>query len=323
MRGRIIKGLGGLYEVSAENEDGGIIFAKPRGVFRNRDIKPFIGDICEIGEITRGAGKTPDNPAVIAEILPRKNLLPRPPAANIDNILIVADVSRIESEMPLLTRRLVYFESIARKAGNIRILIAATKRDLVTRAEDYEKRGLREFFDLYESRRYYRKYWTSMTAGRLRAVKSRYAARLYGRTTLLAGSSGAGKSTLVNALTGTERAETGEVGKGSRGRQTTRHVELIPLPLGKTAGSFILDTPGFSSVDLSGVTRGELPGLFPEFRPFLGKCGFRDCRHVNEPGCAVREKVAYSVTDAHISRANGEISTERYESYLKLYEQLQ
>ncbi|MDD6736113.1 MAG: ribosome small subunit-dependent GTPase A [Clostridiales bacterium] len=279
MKGKIIKGIGGFYYVKAA--DNTVYECKARGIFRKDGIKPYIGDDVEI--------ETDGEKGSIKEILPRRNSLIRPPVANIDLIVIVAAAANPEPNLFMLDKLLVSAE-----INEITPIILINKTDI--------KDGS-EIFSIYKE--------TGYTVLSVCAAQDKTLSCLIpfleGKTAAFAGLSGVGKSTILNTLTGNE-LETGSVSeKIKRGRHTTRHVELMELK----SGGHVLDTPGFSSFEISGIKSGELYKYFPEIRRLSGMCRFKGCSHINEPDCTVKEHVE-----------NGRIAVSRYESYKELYNQL-
>lgn len=278
MTGIIIKGIGGFYYVEA---DGAVYECKARGVFRKKRITPAIGDRVEI-EVKNGKGS-------ITEIYERKTMLLRPAAANIDAMMLVIAAASPDPNLFLADKMLINAE-----INGIKPIICINKTDLA----DYE-----EIRDIYLKAGYD----VTAVSAETETIKDALMPYLKGRTTAFAGLSGVGKSTILSQLTG-GRLETGEVSeKIQRGRHTTRHVELFKL----AEDTFVMDTPGFSSLeitDISDITESELADCFPEISGVTG-CRFRGCSHINEPDCAVK---------ARLSR--GEIAPSRYESYKQLYE---
>ncbi len=278
MVGTIIKGIGGFYYVKAS---GNVYECKARGVFRKQKITPMIGDRVKI-ELIGEKGS-------IADILPRSSFLVRPPVANVDTMMLVAAVSSPDPNLPLIDKMLVNAE-----INNIEPAICINKTDLAKRAdieEAYSKAGYKIF---------------SVSAEKNEGIDE-LAKYLKGKTTAFAGLSGVGKSSLLNIITGGSM-ETGSVSeKIRRGRHTTRHVELFELP----NGGFVLDTPGFSSLEVEGIKAEDLWQYFPEMRDAQNKCRFRGCSHINEPDCYVKQLIE-----------NGEIAVSRYESYTELYNKL-
>lgn len=279
MNGKIIKGIGGFYYVKVPG--GETYECKARGIFRKDGIKPCIGDDVEI-DIKSGKGN-------INKIFPRRNQLVRPPVANIDILVIVAAAADPEPNLFLIDKLLVNAEICG-----ITPIILVNKTDLS---------------DGENLRRIYKN--TGYTLLSFSAAENENAdfllPHISGKTTAFAGMSGVGKSTILNLLTG-GNMETGSVSeKIKRGRHTTRHVELIELD----GGGHVLDTPGFSSFEVSGIKAVQLYEYFPEMRGLGDKCRFKGCSHISEPDCEVKQKVQ-----------NGEIAESRYESYKELYNQL-
>jgi ribosome biogenesis GTPase len=278
MVGTIIKGIGGFYYVKAS---GSVYECKARGIFRKQKITPMIGDKVSI-ELSGEKGS-------IAEILPRSSFLVRPPVANVDTMMLVVAAASPEPSMFLIDKMLVNAE-----INNIEPAICINKTDITRRddiAEIYKKAG-------------YKVFSVSAEKNDGTAELSEY---LRGRITAFAGLSGVGKSSLLNIITG-DMLETGSVSeKIQRGKHTTRHVELFEL----NDGGFVLDTPGFSSLEVEGIKAEDLWQYFPEMADTNDKCRFRGCSHINEPDCAVKAKAE-----------NGEIAASRYESYTELYNKL-
>lgn len=259
MKGRILKGVGGLYQVYGED---GIIPCRPRGKFRKNRISPIPGDIVEYSMSS--------DEGVIEDILTRSNELIRPLVANITQAFTVFAIKDPDLNLYLLFTYLTELER-----NGIRPLIVLNKKDKVT---DEEKENLRKIFDLipYE--------YMIVSTDDEKDVED-LKKRLDGEVTILCGPSGAGKSTLTNMIFGEEKMETGSVSeKIGRGKNTTKHTELI-----KINGGFIADTPGFSVMDLKISDHRELKDLFPEFSKFDDVCAFNGCLHYREPVCSVRE----------------------------------
>ena len=272
--GLIIKIVSNQYTV--HTEDGRDVVAVAMGKLRLGS-KPLVGDRVEYELI--------DDKYAIQKILPRTNYLVRPAIANVDQAMIV--MSAVEPDFSTqLVDKLIFLISYR----FIEPLIVITKMDLVKPddriyeyIEDYRKSG-----------------YTVITVGRDRDIEDVKAA-LKDKITVLTGQSGVGKSTIMNRLDEAFAAATQEISKSmGRGKHTTRHVQLYQV-----AGGLIADTPGFSSLDFSRIDALTLAGRIPDFHE-AGQCRFKDCKHVNEPNCRVKEKVE-----------RGEISRIRYRNYLE------
>ncbi|MBQ7584566.1 MAG: ribosome small subunit-dependent GTPase A [Lachnospiraceae bacterium] len=285
LEGRILKGVGGFYYVHTGE---GTYQCRARGLFRKQSLKPLAGDECII-ELTH----TDDVEGNVTEILPRRNSLVRPPVANIDQALVIFAAHSPEPVWSLLDRFLIMMER-----ARIPSVICINKDDL---AEAGEMEDMRRIY----APAGYRLIFTSAKEG---TGMEELMSILTDRVTSVAGPSGAGKSSIINALTGRELMETGEVSrKLGRGRQTTRHTELICLK----ENTFIFDSPGFSAMELPKMEEAELAGCFPEMRPYAGRCYYADCTHTHEPGCSIRE-----------AADDGRITRERYDSYTDIFEEL-
>lgn len=261
MRGKIVKGVGGFYEALS----GGVTYiCRARGKFRREGLTPHVGD--EI-EFTPGAG---DELGFVDAILPRRNALKRPAVANVDMLVLVTSLASPEPDLTLLDKLLVSARGIG-----VELLLVVNKCDLAPPGA-------------FESlARQYAGAVPGVLAMSARSGMGRDALleRLSGKCSCLAGQSGVGKSSILNCLFPGRNLETGSVSdKTSRGKQTTRHVELLLIP----GGGEVADTPGFSLMEVEGMDPAELPGRYPEFEAFEGKCRFSGCMHDAEPGCAVK-----------------------------------
>lgn len=286
MIGKIVKGIAGSYYVHVVGT--GIYECKAKGLFRYKNIKPLVGDNVEIDIISED--KKEGN---INRILERKNSLIRPAVANIDQVMVVFAVKSPAPNLNLLDRYLVMMES-----EGIEPVICFSKCDLIDTAfdeklkETYEKAGYRVVFI------------SSMNNLGIDEVKE----ILNGKTTAFAGPSGVGKSSLLNAIIPDANMETGEISKKiERGKHTTRHSEIFNL----RDDTYIMDTPGFSSVYVLEMEKEELKYCFPEFQDSEGKCRFNGCVHINEPDCNVKKKVD-----------ENKIANSRYENYLLMYDEI-
>lgn len=277
--GRIIKGIGGFYYVKAA--DNAVYECKARGIFRKDSIKPAIGDFVDIS-VENGKGS-------IEKIYDRTSYLIRPTVANIDVLVIVVASAEPDPNILLIDKLLVSSE----EAG-IAPVICINKTDVKSGDElsvIYEKAG----------------YPVVQISAKEDNIKDALLPYIKDKTSAFAGLSGVGKSTILNIITETD-LETGEISdKIKRGKHTTRHVELLELP----EGGYVLDTPGFSSFEVNTIKATELYKYFPEMSGYEDSCRFSGCCHINEPDCAIKEKVE-----------SGEIAKSRYESYKELFNQL-
>lgn len=275
--GKIIKGVGGNYYISTDEK---VIECKAMGKLR-RSLTPMVGDKVEIIIGRDGTGG-------IERIYPRKNFLIRPSVANIDSLLLVCAAASPAPDYTLIDKLLAIAAS-----KDIEGIVCVNKTDLVA---DDEAGAIADI---------YRKagYRAVVTCAKTESGIDEIISLIGGKTVAFAGLSGVGKSSLLSLVTG-RQLEVGDVSRIERGRHTTRHVELIPAHNG-----FVLDTPGFSRLEVEGIKSAELRLLFPEMANLEGQCRFRGCAHVAEPDCAVMQALE-----------NGEIAQSRYDSYRHMYD---
>lgn len=286
MTGKIIKGIAGFYYVNdGENR---VYQCRAKGIFRNRKIKPLVGDNVEFSILDEEAGE-----GNIDEILPRKNALVRPAAANVDQALVLFALTQPSPNLNLLDRFLVMMAM-----EEIPVVICFNKADLGDGAmeEEYKK--------IYEGASYEVHFISARTDLGMDQVRE----LLRGRTTVLAGPSGVGKSSLTNRIQPKASMETGGISrKIERGKHTTRHSELFFVE----KDTYMMDTPGFSSMYTPEIEASELKEFFSEFAEFEDECRFLGCVHIGERVCGVKEAVK-----------EGKISLSRYENYRLIYEEL-
>lgn len=293
MRGKILKGIAGFYYIETVEEK--IYECKAKGIFRKDNIKPLVGDDANIDIIDEE--KRLGN---ITEILPRKSQLLRPPVANVDQAVILFAIVKPNPSFNLLDRFLIMM-----RGQNLPVIICFNKQDIATKEEQeeltkaYEKCGYKVLFISVKEEK---------GLDELKAL-------LKGKTTTLAGPSGVGKSSLLNKLVPDADMQTGELSKKiERGKNTTRHSELFyvkELSDGDGFDTFVIDTPGFTSLELRDVTKEKLMEYYPEFEEYEPQCRFGGCSHIAEPDCGVKKALE-----------EGKISKVRYENYKVLYDEL-
>ncbi|WP_373216053.1 ribosome small subunit-dependent GTPase A [Ruminococcus sp. 5_1_39BFAA] len=286
MRGKIIKGIAGFYYIYAEN--GETYECKAKGIFRKDNFKPLVGDDVEIAVLDEK-----EKEGSVTAILPRKNSLIRPAVANVDQAFVIFAMEDPKPNFLLLDRFLVMMEQ-----QEIPVVVCFNKKDLASEQES------EKLARIYEGCGYRVVLSSTLKGEGLEEIRE----ILRGKTTVVAGPSGVGKSSITNCMQGEIKMETGEISrKLKRGRHTTRHSQVIPVE----KDTFLVDTPGFSSLYLFDMEEEELKGYFPEFRKYEDYCRFQGCRHIHEPDCGVKEALSRQ-----------EISSLRYEDYLELYQEL-
>lgn len=285
MQGKIIKGIAGFYYVHTGKE---LYECKAKGIFRNKKIKPLVGDNVEIEVLNEEEKK-----GNITEIIERKNQLIRPAVANIDQILVIFAATKPAPNFNLLDRFLVTMEGYG-----VDTIICFNKKDLVTEEE------MQKLQSIYAKCGYQVIFTSTKTEDGIEQVQE----LIENKTTALAGPSGVGKSSMINLLHPHAQMETGNISeKIERGKHTTRHSEIFHV----SEDTFIMDTPGFSSLYVDNLEKEELRERFPEFLAYEGTCRFQGCVHIHEPECRVKEALE-----------QGNISRSRYENYKLFYEEL-
>ena len=310
--GRIVKAIAGFYFVEAGSglymADGGVrreVYpCKARGIFRKKGQSPLVGDMVRFvppaaGPLTGEGPLCPPPPAegldtgLVEELLPRKNSLVRPPLANLDALYIISSFAAPAPSHLVIDKLIAIAER--REIEPVLVFNKCDQGDFSRWQAIYKGAGFRTYVV------------SARTGEGIEALLD----SLSDGVQVFTGNSGVGKSSLLNRLFPDLELATGEISqKLGRGRHTTRHVELFPLP----GGGYAADTPGFSSLDLEKselVLKDQLPGAFREFAPYLGDCRFTSCSHTGEKGCAVGAAVEA-----------GAIAPERYESYKALFDQV-
>ncbi len=285
MQGKIIRGIAGFYYV----HNGSHIYeCKAKGIFRKDGIKPLVGDnvVLEVLDEEKLLGN-------IISILPRSSEIIRPAVANVDQAMIIFAIQKPDPNFNLLDRFIIYMEQ-----KNLPCIICFNKQDIASEEEKaaiasaYEGSGCQVLFA------------SALEEDGLEEIRK----VLKGKTTTVAGPSGVGKSSLINKLQTGTYMETGSISvKIERGKHTTRHSEMIAID----EDTYILDTPGFSSLQLFDVEKNTLKDYYREFDDYSDQCRFLDCIHQNEPDCGVKRAVD-----------EGRISKIRYENYLLLLDEL-
>ena len=292
-QGKLMKGVGGLYEVRLK--DGRTVSCKAKGAFRHESVKPCVGD--DVTVLDEGG-------YVLRQIAERRNCLIRPPIANVGVIFITfaaAEPAPVLLSIDKLT-------CIAEHCG-IRPVITVTKADIAPEAAEtlaaiYRKAGFPTFV-------------SDGSEAAVGAIRDYLHRDCRGEISCFAGASGVGKSTLMTALFPSLALKTGDISvRIARGKHTTRHVELYPLDtlFGDGTEGYVADTPGFSLLDFvrfDFFDKEALPNTFPEFEPYLGRCRYTRCTHLCEEGCAICEAVR-----------EGVIPKSRHESFVSLYHDL-
>ncbi len=288
MQGKIMKGIGGFYYVYGK--DHGIYECRAKGIFRNQKQKPMVGDNVEIDILDE------DNKiGSMTAILPRNNMLIRPAVANVEQAMMIFAMTKPAPNLNLLDRFIILMQR-----QHVDTVICFNKTDL-SDADDirtlrsiYRDCGLKMVFISVENHE---------------GIDQVFRL-LQGKTTVLAGPSGVGKSSLINALSPNANAKTNTVSeKIDRGRHTTRHSEIISI----SDGTYIMDTPGFTSLDIDDIKKEELADYFAEIKTYAKSCRFAGCSHIYERtiDCGVKQ----ALEDKMIHRT-------RYDSYVMLYEEL-
>lgn len=280
-KGIVTSNISDLYKVEINNN---IYNCNARGKFKAGEISPVAGDLVEI-DITDENKKV----GVIEKIQERKNYIKRPKMANLSQIILVVSMKLPKPDLLLLDKQLVYSEYM-----KIKPIICLNKIDL----ENEEK--IEYIYNLYSTVGY----TVIKTDAKNNVGVDEIKEHLKNNITAFSGNSGVGKSTLINSLLGKQIAEEGNISsKNKRGKNTTTQVLLYKVE----ENSYIADTPGFSTFDISEIDKKDIAKCFIEFRPYLAECEYVDCSHKKEENCGIKKAVQ-----------EGKISKDRYERFCEL-----
>ena len=283
MQGLIIGNISNTYKIKTDTK---IYEAFARGKFKNEDLTPLVGDKVEI-EIT----DEDKSVAVIENILPRKNEIKRPKMANIDQIIFIVSTKNPKPDLLMLDKQLAYVEKL-----KIEPIIIINKIDL----QDTYK----QIQELYLSIGYK----TIITSAKQGLGIEEVRAILKNKISVFSGNSGVGKSSIINAIFGGDKTQEGEISqKNKKGKNTTTDTKLYELE----ENTYVADTPGFSSFEISEIQSSDLDKYFREFSQEVSNCEFVGCTHIKENVCGIKDAVT-----------NCKISQERYERFCKIYEEL-
>jgi ribosome biogenesis GTPase len=299
LSGLVIKSTGSWYQVLTS--DGKQYASRIKGKFRTLGIRTT--NPIAVGDVVWIQMEEDQETAVITELEPRKNYIIRKSinlskqaqiiAANLDQVLLVVTLASPPTSLGFIDRFLVTAE-----AYRIPVTILFNKLDLFS---DEGLDILADYRELYEKVGYATLAISALDGQGIEEVR----AQLKDKTTLISGHSGVGKSTLINALLPGVQLRTGEISDWSdKGKHTTTFAEMLPIP----EGGYLIDTPGIQELGLIEIEPQELRHYFPEMRKWLNQCKYNNCRHLQEPGCVIREAVE-----------SGEIAESRYDSYLSMY----
>ena len=283
MQGKIVGNISNIYQIKAENN---LYKSYARGKLKQEETTPMVGDIVEIKIIEEEKKE-----AIIEKIIPRKNQIKRPKISNIDQIIFIISTKNPKPDLLMLDKQLVYAETL-----DIEPIIVINKIDLSDKYMEIEK--------IYSKIGYKVIPMSNKENIGIEKLKE----KLKGKTSVFSGNSGVGKSSTINALFGENKTLEGEISKKNRkGKNTTTETKLYELD----EDTYIADTPGFSSFEITEVESNELDTKFREFKNKIQECEFVGCTHIKEGKCGIKNAIE-----------KGEISKERYERYCKIYYEL-
>ena len=294
MRGIIVENISNLYKVKIIDKncefEGKIFEANARGKFKKEDLVPVVGDFVECDVVKEDKEK---DRVIINNILDRKVFIKRPKLANISKIVLVISSKQPKPDLLMLDKQLAFVEFLG-----IEPLIVLNKIDL-----DREK-SFKEIKRVYENIGYK----VLETEAKGKKGTRELLNELKGNVNAFSGNSGVGKSTLINAIFNKDVTLEGEISKKSRrGKNTTTYTRLYEID----ENTYIADTPGFSTFDISEIESKDLALYFREFKNHIKDCEFVGCSHIKEENCGIKNAIKV-----------GEIEQERYDRFCKIYEEL-
>lgn len=293
MKGIIVENISNLYRVKVIEESNvkdKVYEANARGKFKKDDITPVVGDFVECGVVKEDKEK---DRVSIDKILDRNVYIKRPKLANISKIVLVVSSRHPKPDLLMLDKQLAFAEFLG-----IEALIVLNKIDL-----DKEKsfKGIKRVYEKVG-------YKVLETEAKVGKGIDKLRKELLGNTNAFSGNSGVGKSTLINAIFGEDITQEGEISKKSRrGKNTTTSTKLYEID----EGTYIADTPGFSTFDISEIESKDLASYFKEFKQYIPDCEFVGCTHIKEKNCGIKNAIK-----------EGKIEQERYDRFCKIYQEL-
>ena len=281
MQGVIIESSSNLYKV-INREDEKIYELIPRGKLKKEEITPIVGDIVEFNKN-----------GTIETVLPRTVYIKRPKLANITQMVLVVSSKDPKPDLLLLDKQIAFAEYL-----KIKVVIVLNKIDLD------KKNQMQKIKEIYENIGYK----VIETQAKEKKGVNELKKAIKGNINAFSGNSGVGKSTLINGIFQEELTKEGEISqKNKRGKNTTTTIKLYEIE----KDTYIADTPGFATFEISEIQSKDLEKYFIEFKPYIKKCEFTGCTHIKEENCGIKDALV-----------KGKISQERYDRFCKIYEQL-